>query len=112
MRYAAFVAEGKHQPGPWEKLKNQIFLGSEAFVASLQRNLAADAGLLEIPAVQRRPLPQPLAQIAAAHERDEAILCAYASGGYSLKEIGDHFGLHYSRVSRILKKQRMAKEKT
>ena len=38
-RYAAFVAEGKAQPGPWEKLKNQIFLGSDAFVASLQRNL-------------------------------------------------------------------------
>ena len=37
---------------------------------------------------------------------------AYASGGYSLKEIGDHFGLHYSRVSRILKKQYEAKGKT
>jgi DNA-directed RNA polymerase specialized sigma subunit len=52
-----------------------------------------------------------LAQIAEAHERDEAILRAYASGGYSLKEIGDHFGLHYSRVSRILKQRRMAKRK-
>jgi putative transposase len=111
-RYAAFVAEGKNQPGPWEKLKNQIFLGSEAFVASLQRNLNADARLREIPAVQRRPLPKPLAEIGEEHERDEAILRAYASGGYSLKEIGDHFGLHYSRVSRIVKKRRMAGDKT
>jgi putative transposase len=111
-RYAAFVAEGKHQPGLWEKLKNQIFLGSEVFAASLQRNLTADARLREIPAVQRRPLPQPLAQIAEEHERDEAILRAYASGGYSLKEIGDHFDLHYSRVSRIVKKQRLARDKT
>ena len=30
----------------------------------------------------------------------------------SLKAIGDHFGLHYSRVSRILKKLRIAKGKT
>ena len=112
LRYAAFVAEGKDQPGPWEQLKNQIFLGSEVFVANLQRSLAADASLLEIPARQRRPQPQPLAQIAEAHERDEAIHQAYAGGGYSLKEIGDHFGLHYSRISRILKKQRIAKGKT
>jgi putative transposase len=73
-------------------------------VASLQCHLNADARLREIPAVQRRPLPKPLAEIAEEHERDEAILCAYASGGYSLKEIGDHFDLHYSHVSRIVKK--------
>jgi hypothetical protein len=82
-------------------------------VTSLQRNLNnADVRLREIPAVQRRPLPQPLAQIAEEHERDEAILRAYASGGYSLKKIGDHFGLHYSRVSRIVKQRRLAKGKT
>ena len=53
-----------------------------------------------------------LAQIAQEHERDEAIFHAYVSGGYSLKEIGDHFGLHYSRVSRIVKQQQLAKDKT
>lgn len=111
-RYAAFVAEGKNQPGPWEKLKNQIFLGSEAFVANLQRGVNAEPLLREIPAVQRRPLPQPLAQIAEEHERDEAILRAYASGGYSLKEIGDHFDLHYSRVSRIVNKRRLTIDKS
>jgi REP-associated tyrosine transposase len=110
--YAAFVAEGKNQPGPWEKLKNQIFLGSEAFVESLQRNIHADARLREIPAVQRRPRPKPLAQIAEEHARDEAMLRAYASDGYSLKEIGDYFGLHYSRVSRIVKKRQLARDKT
>lgn len=33
---------------------------------------------------------------------DEAIAAAYVSGGYSMKEIGRCFGLHYSRVSRIV----------
>jgi len=28
---------------------------------------------------------------------------AYASGGYSLKEVGDYFDLHYSTVSGIVK---------
>jgi hypothetical protein len=34
-----------------------------------------------------------------------------ASGDYSLQESGDHFGLHYLRVRRILKQHRMAKDK-
>jgi hypothetical protein len=34
------------------------------------------------------------------------------AGGYGLKEIGDPFGLHYSWVSRILKKQHETKDKT
>ncbi len=74
--------------------------------------LDVDASHREIAAVQRRSPPKPLAQIAEAHGRDEAIFDAYASGGYSLKEIGDHFRLHYSRVSRIVKQQRLAKNKT
>jgi len=28
---------------------------------------------------------------------------AYKSGGYTLKQIGDHFGLHYSTVSGIIR---------
>jgi len=111
-RYAAFVADGKHHPAPREHLRNQIFLGSASFVASMQAKIDPSAPLREVPAVQQRPWPKPLAAIAEAHARDEAIAKAYASGGYSLKEIGDHFGLHYSRVSRILKKQRLAKDKT
>ncbi|MBS1225325.1 MAG: addiction module toxin RelE [Proteobacteria bacterium] len=110
--YAAFVAAGIHQPGPWGSLKSQIFLGSDAFVTELQGDLRPDIPLNEIPTVQRRPPPPPLSQFAEAHDRDEAIQRAYASGGYSLKEIGDYFGLHYSRISRILQKQRMAKDKT
>jgi REP element-mobilizing transposase RayT len=37
---------------------------------------------------------------------------AYLSGGYSLKQIGEHFGLHYSRVSRIVNQRAGAKSKT
>jgi hypothetical protein len=111
-RYVAFVAAGKNQPKPWEQVQNQIFLGSETYVASLQRSLKADVPLQEIPASQRRLQPKPLAQLAQEHERDEAIFQAYVSGGYSLKEIGDYFGLHYSRVSRIVKQQQLTKGKT
>src|SRR6185437_6794118 len=110
--YRDFVTDGKSQPGPWEKLKNQIFLGSDEFVANLQCTLDADASYQEIPVAQRRPPPKPLTRIAGTHGRDETIFLAYASGGYSMKEIGDHFRLHYSRVSRIVKEQRLARSKT
>ena len=107
-----FVTDGKNQPGLGEKLKNQIFLGSDEFVANLQCTLDEDASHQEIPVAQRRPSPKPLTRIAGTHGRDEAIFLAYASGGYSMKEIGDHFRLHYSRVSRIVKEQRLARSKT
>ena len=35
-------------------------------------------------------------------DRNEAITAAYASGGYTLKEIGQYFGLHYAHVRRVI----------
>jgi hypothetical protein len=60
-----------------------------------------------------RPPAKPLAEYAAVYaDRDEAIATAYASGGYTLKEIGAYFGLHYARVSRIVQAAKKAKDKT
>jgi REP element-mobilizing transposase RayT len=112
-RYRAFVAAGKGQPSPWEGLKHQIYLGSETFVEAMQRARPADTDLSEIPAVQKRPPPKPLSHYAKRHaDRDTAIAQAYAGGGYTLKQIGEHFGLHYSRVSRIARRVELAKGKT
>ena len=108
-RYRAFVAEGKNQPGPWEQLKNQVFLGNEQFVTKLQARLDAGKDLSEIPARQRRAPPKPLEVYASRKDRDAAIAEAYASGGYSMKVIGDHFGIHYSYVSRIIRRIEQAK---
>lgn len=111
-RYVAFVTGSEAPSVPWENLTGQIFLGSGDFVEAARHSVKADARLDEVPAAQRRPPPRPLAEFEKDHARDEAIAHAYASGGYSLKEIGEHFGLHYSRVSRIVLKIRQAKGKT
>jgi len=115
-QYKVFVAEGRDQPAVWEQLRNQIYLGNEAFVEKMQAALSKkkqDADLSEIPLPQRRQRARPLEYYEKqASSRDEAIEMAYASGGYGLKEIGDYFGLHYSRVSRIVGKRREAKGKT
>lgn len=85
-------------------------MGSEQFVADMQQEIDLAQRLDEFPASQYRPPPMPLDHYAsAASGRDAAILRAYESGGYTLQAIGNHFGLHYSRVSRIVSR---AKSKT
>ncbi len=69
--------------------------------------------LAEVPRAQRRPKPKPLVEYARiCRDRDGAIAAACASGGYTLKEIGAFFGLHYAQVSRIARKGYGAKSKT
>jgi putative transposase len=111
--YQRFVTEGVGQAGPWEQLKHQVFLGSDAFVDNLQRRLPMDRDLSEVPRAQRRPPAKPLAEyVALCPDRDAAIVAAYASGGYTLKQIGEYFNLHYARISRIVRRAREAKGKT
>jgi putative transposase len=101
--YRRFVAEGKNQPSPWQNLKNQIYLGSEAFVEEMQRKMKTDQRLSEIPKAHRRPVARPLTWYFQKHaDRDSAVFEAFRSGGYSMREIGDHVGLHYSTISRIV----------
>ena len=38
--YERFVAQGLKQPSPWETLKGQVYLGSEAFHAQMQKRLS------------------------------------------------------------------------
>lgn len=103
-RYATFVAEGVNQPSPWERITNQVFLGNEETVARWQSMIENDQDLSEVPSSQRRAKPRPIAEYAAeSKDRNSAIVAAHQSGGYTLKELGDHFGLHYSTVSSIIK---------
>ena len=101
--YRRFVADGKNQPSPWEDLKNQIYLGSEAFVDEMQRKIKTNRRISEIPKTHRRPVARPLTWYFQKHlDRDSAVFEAFRSGGYSMREIGDHLGLHYSTISRIV----------
>ena len=103
--FRQFVSDGRAANAPWADLKRQVYLGDEAFVDAMLVKLDDATPLSEIPATQHRPPPKPLEHYAkVGSDRDDAINAAYRSGGYSMKSIGDHFGLHYSMVSRIIKK--------
>jgi len=103
-RYRKFIQEGKGQPSPWKHIRNQVYLGSDSFVEKMQSWLDGDQDLGEVRLAQRRPPPEPLSTYeATSQDRNTAIVKAYQSGGYTLKVIGEYFGLHYSTVSRIIK---------
>ncbi len=110
--YAQSVKQRKDLPSIWEHLRNQIYLGDEAFVRRMQRKLKGrkkSGDLSEIPRIQREPPPKPLEFYTRRYKnRNRAITAAYNSGQYTLKTIGDHFGLHYTTISRIIKQPETA----
>jgi hypothetical protein len=89
----------------WSGLCNQIYLGSEAFVALMQAGISPEQSLNEIPRVQRRLPAKSLASYRAEHGGDWRLgmALAYLSGDYSMKAFADEFGVHYTTVSRAVK---------
>jgi putative transposase len=103
-QYRKFVADGKGQTSPLKELRNQIYLGDDAFVETLQAMVAEDKDLSEVPSVRKRRMAKPIRKYTeTAGSRDEGIYLAYRSGGYTMKAISDDPGLHYSTVSKIIK---------
>jgi hypothetical protein len=99
--YARFVAAGVRQFDPAPAILGQAFLGDEAFVARALRHAVPPSR--EVPKRQRAW--KSLAQYQReSGDRDVAIRLAYQGGGYTLAQIGEHFGLHYATVSRLARR--------
>ncbi|PPD17475.1 MAG: addiction module toxin RelE [Methylobacter sp.] len=105
-QYQNFVRAGVGLPPLWNNLKNQIFLGDTAFVEKLQRLIKADSGnLAEIPKAQRRPPAKPLSHYVQAFSNpQDGIRKAYETGDYTMQQIAQAFGVHYSTISRKVNK--------
>ena len=103
--YVDHVRSGVDLPRVWEQLPDQLYLGDAEFAEVLGEKigtrLSADA---EIPRLQRRASAPPLARFVAMPVRNPAIVQAYATGCYSMKEIAQAFYIHYATVSRIVNK--------
>jgi REP element-mobilizing transposase RayT len=107
-KYTDFVRAGVGIPAIWENLSQQIYLGDERFVKRLQKKLVKDVEMSEVPRAQRRPKAKPLEHYEqSTRQRDKGMLDAYYSGGYTMKEIAEHFGVHYSTVSRAIRKNEL-----
>ncbi|MFD0666774.1 transposase [Ramlibacter sp. MAHUQ-53] len=103
-RYRRFVLGGIGLASPLRDAAGQGILGSEPFVQRVLGQARAAQAPAEVPRLQRHAKPQTLADYAAgAPNASQAMAHAYASGGYSLREIAEHFGVHYSTVSRAVR---------
>lgn len=106
-KYQTFVQEGLKNDPIWSRLNNQIYLGDEAFIKQVQRHMGDQEKDLQIPKIQKRSIAKTLAEYERmTTKRDEAIVQAYASGAYSYQELGDYFGLHFTRIGKIVRKRR------
>ena len=74
----------------------------------MQIKLNQKPKLLEIPKAQRRAMTRELADYASAYERNDAIAVAYLSGRHTMAAIADYFGVHFTTVSRLVKKYEAA----
>ena len=104
--YGDHVRAGVGLPSIWSHLNRQVYLGDDVFVANMQRNAAAGVGnALEIPRAQRRLPAKPLTHyVGLKLPRDMAIARAYASGDYSMADVAGAFTVHYSTVSRAVRR--------
>ena len=110
-QYRQFVQDGIGVAAPWEQVQGQVVLGQSQFVEDLKPLLARQARVQEIPQGQRlmaRPALRELlsaVQETAKVKRDRAIGEAHVQHGYSLTAIGQHLGLHYTTISKIVQRQ-------
>ena len=104
-RYAQFVEQGLSRGRIWDALKGQIFLGTDAFAEAMQNRLESEAKgkSKEIPRAQRRALAKSLDYYRDTFaDAKDGMRAAYATGDYTLQQVADAFGVHYSTVSRAL----------
>lgn len=101
--FKRFVGAGKGLPSPFQKLTNQVILGSDEFVESSLALLELPENVVDVPKAQmRRPAPPIESFLYRSYDRNMNIVSAYRTGQYSMREIGECFGLSGSMVSRIL----------
>jgi hypothetical protein len=77
-KYVDFVRAGVGLPSLWVDLRNQVFLSSEGFVASMHATVSHEQSLDEIPRMQRRLPAKSLASYREEHGDNSRLSMALA----------------------------------
>jgi putative transposase len=120
LRYQSFVQAGIDRESPWKQLKAQVILGNEEFLERMKpaihpapRTETETPASREFPKQQRFALRLSLADIfgdwKSKRKRDEAIYESHTTHGYSQSEIASFLGIHYTTVSRAIRRTRMVR---
>jgi REP element-mobilizing transposase RayT len=111
-RYARMVAEARGESLWHEALRGQIYLGDEAFVERMQQHAEPPRVPKDIPRAQRRSMKNLEQWLREAGTREEALFLAHTRSGLTMTAIAEALGLSVSRVSRLIAKAEVSKDKT
>jgi len=113
-RYREFVREGIHGEASWKELRSQVLLGEEEFIEKFKDVLEDKKQVKEIPRSQRYIGRPSLYTIFRGQktkaQRNRSIHNAHLRQGYTLKEIADYLGIHYTTVSKVIAKTGVKKK--
>jgi putative transposase len=114
-QYRKFVSEGIAQESIWKDVKAQSILGEEEFTETFSDYVKGYQDIPEIPKTQRflrRPSLDSLFGDKVLHnlqKRNKAISTAVQAHGYSQREVADHLGMHFTSISRIMRREVLRK---
>ena len=108
-RYISFVKKGLDSENPFKKARGGPIVGRQTFAETIQK-IIDESETGEAVRMEKYAARPSLSRLFEGTDRNEGIYLAVFRWGYKLKEVGNHIGLHYSRVSRIA--SRIAKNKT
>jgi putative transposase len=108
-RYRAFVMDGIRGHRIWDDVEGQSILGDEDFVSGLIDYAKGYEEVKEIPKIQRYLNRPNLTEIfknarGEKRKRDRGIGEAVKRWGYSEREVADYLRLHYSTVSKLIRR--------
>ena len=116
--YKNFVNSGINSKFPKEELVGQLILGSERFIRKIRSYVSSKSGkdFSEFPRSQKISIEPVLDEIfqkemKSGKSRDEIIYSVYHETNYSQKEIADYLNLHYTTISRIIKRYEKSKKR-
>jgi len=108
-RYEKFVLEGLNKDIDIDPVQ-QIYLGSDQFIESAQICTNSRTCLFEVTRKSVLPPKRPIEVLVnGCKDRNSAMQKIYRSGHYTLYEIAQTFGVHYSTVSRAINNRNRAK---
>jgi hypothetical protein len=112
--YQVFVRSGIKAESPLKAIKGQLFLGQENFIEEIKHLLRGKERLKEITREERyltRPALKEIFKSKNKKSKDQVMYEAHLQYGYTLKDIAEYIGVHYSTVSRAIKKIEGEEEK-
>ena len=105
-KYQSFVKKGIGESSPLDQRSHQVLLGGPKFLNEMQPILNGERLAKRGPkqAKRRRSLNALFKNVSAGSrmERNGLIKKAHVDYSYTLMEIGEHLGLHYTTVSKVV----------